>query len=557
MPIASVSRDQIARFETLSPFELKAELQQIAGEHESRTAFQMLNAGRGNPNFIAPTPRAAFFALGQFALTVSRENAEWDPELIGVPEKDGIADRFDTWLTEHDGEPGIDLLQRTLRYGVDELGFTPDSFVWELADSIMGDHYPEPDRMLHHTEQIVHRYLVQEMCNRIEPDSPYDLFAVEGGTAAMCYIFDTLLENRLMHKGDKVALMTPIFTPYLEIPELDDYAFDVTHLHATAVDANGVHLWQYPDEELEKLRDPSIRAVFVVNPTNPPSVRIAEETLTAIADIVRTDNPNLVIVTDDVYGTFIDGFRSLLSEIPRNTIGVYSYSKYFGATGWRLGVIAVNQDNIFDEQLAALPEDDLAALDRRYGSLSLNPRAIKFVDRLVADSRSVALNHTAGLSLPQQCMMLLFSAYALLDTDDHYKHETQGLIQRRLRLLLDGAQVELPEDPNRVGYYIELDMLSYAERLWGPELSQYLQDTYEPTDILFRLADQTGIILLNGGGFEGPAWSVRVSLANLRDDDYVQIGKSLRAVGMQYLDEWKRSNASLTQPMVIPADEQP
>ena len=58
MPIASVSREQIARLQTLSPFELKAELQRLAGEHESRTAFQMLNAGRGNPNFIAATPRS-------------------------------------------------------------------------------------------------------------------------------------------------------------------------------------------------------------------------------------------------------------------------------------------------------------------------------------------------------------------------------------------------------------------------------------------------------------------------------------------------------------------
>ena len=35
---------------------------------------------------------------------------------------------------------------------------------------------------------------------------------------------------------------------------------------------------------------------------------------------------------------------------------MYSFSKYFGATGWRLGVIAVSQDNVFDATLAALPE---------------------------------------------------------------------------------------------------------------------------------------------------------------------------------------------------------
>ncbi|SMQ68399.1 bifunctional aspartate transaminase/aspartate 4-decarboxylase [Agreia sp. VKM Ac-1783] len=539
MPMSSISREQIARLQTLSPFELKAELQRIAGEHESRTAFQMLNAGRGNPNFIASTPREAFFSLGQFALTVSRENREWDRELIGVPEKDGIADRFSRWLTENESLPGTDLLRRTLDYGIDRLGFSPDSFVWELADSVIGDHYPEPDRMLRHAEAITHRYLVQELCAGIEPATPFDLFAVEGGTAAMCYIFDSLIKNKILSKGDRIAIMTPIFTPYLEIPHLSDYDFDVVHLAASDVDSRGVNLWQYPRKEIDRLRDPSIKALFVVNPSNPPSVRISDDTMEQLSTVVREHNPALTIITDDVYCTFIDGFRSLLSELPRNTIGVYSYSKYFGATGWRLGVVAVNQDNIFDEKIAALGEDEAEELDRRYGSLSLEPRGIRLIDRLVADSRSVALNHTAGLSLPQQCMMLLFSSYCVLDTENHYRKAVQGLIERRLTMLTDGMTVTFPDDPNRVGYYVELDLLGYARRHWAPEFADFLVANYEPTDILFRLAEQTGIILLNGGGFEGPEWSIRISLANLRDVQYAQIGKSVRAVAMQYVDEWQ------------------
>jgi len=539
VPISRLSRDEIVRLQTLSPFELKAELKRIAGEHESRTAFQMLNAGRGNPNFIASAPREAFFALGRFALTVSRENREWHPDLIGVPEKDGIAERFAEWLEHNDDVPGSALLRRVLDYGIDQLGFEPDSFVWELADSVIGDHYPDPDRMLAHAEAITHRYLVQELCAGVEPSTPFDLFAVEGGTAAICYIFDSLITNKVLRRGDRIAIMTPIFTPYLEIPRLSDYDFDVVHLAASSVDERGVNLWQYPASEIDRLRDPSVRAVFVVNPSNPPSVRIADSTIQQISDVVRRHNPGLTIITDDVYCTFIDGFRSLLAELPRNTIGVYSYSKYFGATGWRLGAIALSPDNIIDDAIAALPEHDKAELDERYGTLSLAPRHIRFIDRLVADSRSVALNHTAGLSLPQQCMMLLFSAYCVLDTESDYRRAVQALIRRRLAMLTAGMGVEFPEDPNRVGYYVELDLLGYARRHWEPEFAQFLEANYEPTDILFRLAEQTGIILLNGGGFEGPQWSIRISLANLRDVDYAHIGRSLRAVALQYVEEWE------------------
>ncbi|MCZ8489816.1 aminotransferase class I/II-fold pyridoxal phosphate-dependent enzyme [Vibrio lentus] len=63
-----------------------------------------------------------------------------------------------------------------------------------------------------------------------------------------------------------------------------------------------------------------------------------------------------ILLTDDVYGTFADNFTSLAMLAPKNTILVYSYSKYFGATGWRLGVIGVHEDNSFDRMIADLPE---------------------------------------------------------------------------------------------------------------------------------------------------------------------------------------------------------
>ena len=53
------------KMETISPFELKNQLIDMADESLKKTARTMLNAGRGNPNWIATTPREAFFLLGQ------------------------------------------------------------------------------------------------------------------------------------------------------------------------------------------------------------------------------------------------------------------------------------------------------------------------------------------------------------------------------------------------------------------------------------------------------------------------------------------------------------
>jgi aspartate 4-decarboxylase len=210
-----------------------------------------------------------------------------------------------------------------------------------------------------------------------------------------------------------VAIGMPVFTPYIEIPELDEYG-----LKEVALNADPKQGWQYTDEELEKLKDPDIKVFFCINPSNPPSVKLDHRSLDKIAEIVKNQRQDLIILTDDVYGTFADDFRSMFAICPNNTILVYSFSKYFGATGWRLGVIATHQDNILDGKLRDCPRPPRPALDRRYGSLLPDVSSLKFIDRLVADSRTVALNHTAGLSTPQQVQMVLFSLFALMDEND-------------------------------------------------------------------------------------------------------------------------------------------
>jgi aspartate 4-decarboxylase len=540
MPVKdSVSRAKQRELEELSPFELKDTLIKLAGENAEHEAVTMLNAGRGNPNWIAAEPREAFFLLGKFGLAESLLTwDEWEG-VGGMPSKTGISKRYLAFLKANRNEPGAELLMKSLDYATKTLRIDADAFVHELTDSVIGDNYPVPDRMLRTFEKIVRAYLVKEMCAGKAPRKPFDLFATEGGTAAMCYIFDSCLINGILKRGDRIAIMTPIFTPYLEIPKLDRYSFKVTEIRASMTNADGFHTWQYDDAELAKLADPKVKALFLVHPSNPPSVMMSRSSMRKIAAIIRDKNPGLTIITDDVYGTFVNGFKSLMSVAPRNTIGVYSFSKYFGCTGWRLGVIAINQDNIFDEKIAALPAAERRKLAKRYGSITLEPERLKFIDRMVADSRQVALNHTAGLSLPQQTQMALFSLFALTDTEDTYKRECQGIIARRLHALTKAMKVPLPRDPNAAHYYVELDLLSWAAREYGEEFARFMEKNYEPVDVLFRLAENHSIVLLNGGGFEGPEWSVRISMANLMMPAYEQIGSWLADSVVDYLAEFK------------------
>ncbi|MGO4573355.1 bifunctional aspartate transaminase/aspartate 4-decarboxylase [Microvirga sp. 2TAF3] len=520
---------KLRSFEKLSPFEIKDELIKIAKQTAQTSTLAFLNAGRGNPNWIATIPREGFFLLGQFAITESRRVMDKPAGIGGMPKADGIAHRLNAWLAEHKTSPGAAFLTEMVAFAVEKFSFKPDAFVHELVDSIIGDNYPVPDRMLVHNERIVHEYLMWAMCGQPRPSGQYDLYAVEGGTAAMCYIFKSLKANRLLNPGDTIALGTPIFTPYLEMPHLEDYGLNVIHVAAPQENR-----FQFTDAELKKLEDPKVKAFFVVNPGNPYAVAMSKDTIDKIVHLVETKRPDLMLLTDDVYGTFVKGFRGLLGALPHNTIGVYSYSKYFGCTGWRLGVIAIHQDNVFDKAIAAHPDNIQEALDARYGALTLEPREIKLIDRIVADSRDVALNHTAGLSLPQQVMMTLFSLAEMMDEAKTYQKACMEIVHGRLDRMVEGLGIEVPENPLHDRYYGLVDFEFWANKYVGPEVVAYMKEHIHPLDIVFRLAEDHGIVLLNGGGFSAPDWSVRVSFANLDDEVYSQIGRATRAVARGY-----------------------
>lgn len=530
-----------AELSKLSPFELKGRIIAAADAKVKNAAYTLLNAGRGNPNWIAIDARRAFFALGQFAMDECAANNLLPEGIAGIPVKEGISVRFEKWLRDHKDVAGTEFLRRAYEYCLIELAADADTLVYEWTDGITGDHYPTPPRILQYTEVITRQFLNWALCSGNAPaDTTFDLFAVEGSTAGMCYAFDVLKQNYLLNKGDNIALMVPVFTPYIEIPELSEFDYTVLNVSADMMTPDGKHTWQYDPKDLAKLKDPKYKMLFVTNPSNPPSYELDRKTVEAIKDAVKA-NPDLMILTDDVYGTFVRGYRSLIADLPYNAMSCYSFSKYYGATGWRLSVTALSQDNVFDKLLANLPQDKKDALNKRYQSLTVDVPELKFIDRMVAESRLIALNHTAGLSTPQQIQMSLMALGTLLDKDGKYHERMIKLIHDRYDALWSNFGFKMPDDPLRADYYSEIDLMVWAKELHGQEFADYMNANYNPLSAVFRLASETGAVVLNGDGFDGPRWSIRVSLANLNEADYVKIGKYIRQLLEQYAAEWMAS----------------
>ena len=65
-------------------------------------------------------------------------------------------------------------------------------------------------------------------------------------------------------------------------------------------------------------------------------------------------------------------------------------------------------------------------------------------------------------------------------------------------------------------------------------MAEWVKANVHPLDIVFKLAEDHGIVLLNGSGFAAPDWSVRISFANLEDHVYDDIGRAVRAIARGY-----------------------
>jgi len=529
--VRMIKKSYERELEKLGAFEISFDMLKLSEKNEKHLKF--LNAGRGNPNWINSLGRLAFARLMEFGVAESKRTLD-KGDLAGYVDSKEIAERYNAFLN-HGDEVDV-FLKKIVEYSADHLGLDKAALITELTNGIIGNNYPVPSRCLENTEHIINAFLQSILYGKADLRKKTKVFPVEGGTAAIVYIFDALKHNGLINEGDRIAINTPVFTPYIQIPRLSN--FDLAEINLLATEEND---WQIPDSEFEKLLDPSIKAFFLVNPSNPGSRSLTDETLEQLRKVVEK-RPDLIIITDDVYGTFVNNFRTVYSVCPRNTILVYSYSKLYGVTGWRLGVIAINEDNVFDELIKKVPDKKKKELESDYSIVTLNPLEMSFIDRICADSRSIGLYHTAGLSTPQQIMMVLLSmTHLVLENEkDQYIEGCKEIVAMRYHNLM--STLGLPEDNSdcNAKYYSLLDIYQLAEKSYDKDFATWLRNHFEEIDFLLHLAKEDGVVLMEGVGFGATPGTVRVSEANLADNDYKKIANRILSLLKEYHEKYAK-----------------
>ncbi len=535
-PIRTISPALLKRYRAISPFELKGSLIKAA---EGKNPALMLNAGRGNPNFFNSYCRTVF---GRLQMASVKMAEPYKKDLMVYPRL-GKTNYLNEFKAVTRGWPKGErqFFQRYLQFLITrakQAGDDPNAILHDLLISSLGCFYPSPPRIQPHLGLVARDYLHRLVLadrGAVAPGLPglkmkadeFDAFATEGAAAGILYVFNTLKDNFMLNPGDHIALITPIFSPYLEMPVMVDhggYGLKIVRLQQDP--ANNYAL---PKAEIQKLRDKRIKALFMVNPGNPGAYSLPKENIIDIGKIVNQERRDLLVLSDNVYAPFAPKYYSFMASCPYNTIEVFSLSKYFGTTGWRLGLVMLAKKNRFNDQIAKLSEARKKILDARYETVTLTPRKLTFMQRLVLDSRQVAEAHVGGLSTPQQTLMGLLLYYDMQDKNRVYQNEIRETLKRRITSMYAQLDMRPNIQDTSTDYYSLIHIPQVTEHLYGAKARAYLEKNYNYLEFLFHLARVYHIVLLPGNGFGSEDWRVRVSLANLADEAYVKIGEGIHA----------------------------
>jgi aspartate/methionine/tyrosine aminotransferase len=154
---------------------------------------------------------------------------------------------------------------------------------------------------------------------------PEQVVVTQGGIQALYLSLRALLEP-----GDEVLLPDPAWPNYRMIAHL---------LGGRALSyplvAEGGFLPRL--EDLERLVTPRTRAMLVNSPSNPLGTVVPRELMEGLLAFAR--RRGLWLVSDEVYDEIVFDGAGSLAESDDRLVSVYSFSKVYAMTGWRVGYL--------------------------------------------------------------------------------------------------------------------------------------------------------------------------------------------------------------------------
>jgi len=171
--------------------------------------------------------------------------------------------------------------------------------------------------------------------NRITAD-PDGEIAVTSGAQAALYLTMQLVVG----PGDEVLIADPHYSAY-------DNAIELAGGSLVPVPTRGEDRFELQIEDLERFVTPRVKALVLVDPGNPSGSVLSAATVERVAEFAR--GHDLVVISDEVYEKLVyDGrVHTSIASLPGmrdRTVSVFSVSKSYAMTGWRIGYVVAPAD---------------------------------------------------------------------------------------------------------------------------------------------------------------------------------------------------------------------
>ena len=174
-------------------------------------------------------------------------------------------------------------------------------------------------------------------------------------------------------------------------------------------------------------------------------------------------------------------------------------------------------------------------LEFEYSKVTDDVDNFPFIERIVADSRSIGLYHTSGLQTPSQIFMSFMALTHILYSDnDEYINAANELVEKRYTTLMNALGLDVTIDETNTKYYTIIDLYSLVKNKYGDKYLDWFMNIKTDLGFLDELAERKGVVMMYGPGFDAPHGTARISLANLNEEDYVELAKRM----YELLDEY-------------------
>lgn len=162
--------------------------------------------------------------------------------------------------------------------------------------------------------------------NKIEAGTD-QIIITSGGAHGLFCAFQTTV-----NPGDEVLFFSPYWTPIRD---------QVRYCEGVPVLAP----WEERVQGLESRITDRTRVLYVNSPSNPTGILLTRDELEAIARLAVAHD--LIVIADEAYEDLIyDGEHVSLASLPgmfARTLTVYTLSKSFAMTGWRIGYVVAGE----------------------------------------------------------------------------------------------------------------------------------------------------------------------------------------------------------------------